>query len=327
MAGDNVSEAIEASDPRSVEAAELEVISSQASYDAFAAAARAIPADAVQECCADIVLAYENATRGVENVLGSALVVVNKLPGVNVEELSALPRIAQGLAFAALQVHKEVRAAPFGTLFERAQQLRRKLGKAADALAESSLLPVADVEDVRLHAHLDAVDECEALTALFQRHFKQIDGRSPVNATDLKEVEHVVQKLRAALGQPGEAKAEGGPALVQATEMRDRFWALLNVRHDLLWRCGAWLYGRAVDERVPPLPVRHTGLRHPRASVAEREAPRALARQRALSAAGSPARAASSTGAAARSLANQMGELWRKTKFLIRIGGETPPQG
>src|SRR5262245_28823962 len=191
MSGDDGLKAVEAPAPRTVEAAELEVISSQTSYDAFAAAARAVAQDALQECCADIVLAYETVTRGVENVLGSAVVIVGKLPSVNVEELSALPRIAQGLAFAALQVHRELEATPHGALFERALQLRRKLGKAADALAEAGLLPAAEVEEARLHARLDVADECAALATLFQKHAKQADGRSPVSAADLREAEHV----------------------------------------------------------------------------------------------------------------------------------------
>jgi len=148
--GVNKPEILETPSTPSVDATELESIGSQAAYDAFLADAKAIEPGFIEECCADIELTYQSVVRAVENVLGSGAVVVGRLPSVNVVELSMLPRLAQGLAFAALLVDRELQVASFGKMFERAQQLRRKLRKAADALAEARLLPDADVDEVWL---------------------------------------------------------------------------------------------------------------------------------------------------------------------------------
>ncbi|PTL85376.1 hypothetical protein [Vitiosangium sp. GDMCC 1.1324] len=308
------------------DAPELETISSQMAYDAFLTAAKAIEPGLIEECCADVVLTYHTVMRGVESVVGSGAVLVGKLPNVNVEELSMLPRLAQGLAFAALQVQRELQSASFGMLFERAQLLRRKLRKAADALAEANLLAEADIDEVRLQAPRELLEDCLALAALLRRNEARIAGRSPVTAPDIREAEQVAEKLRTLLGQQGDASDGGTPSLVKVIEMRDRFWTLLNQRHDMLWRCGAWLFGRAVDERVPPLPIRQSVVRKPRNAPPEREAMRKVAepRRSVSPPAIVPARVSPPAIVPVRESARHLGDLQRdlerKTRFLIRIG-------
>jgi len=314
--------------------AEIEGISSQAAYDAFLADAKAIEPGFVEECCADIALAYHCVTRGVENVLGGGAVVVGRLPSVNIVELSMLPRLVQGLAFAALQVNRELEAASFGKLFERAQYLRRKLRKAADALAEARLLPDADVNEVWLRGQYDALDDCLALAALLRRNEARIAGRSPVAASELAEAEQVAGKLRVMLGQQGVASDGGAPSLVRVIEIRDRFWTLLNQRYDVLWRCGAWLYGRAVEERVPPLPVRQALVGKARSAPVERAVPRSEPEQRPIMnppplvpTPVSPPVSPPSTAPmrdTARHLHDLQRDLERKARFLVRIGVVSP---
>ncbi|AFE05654.1 hypothetical protein COCOR_04136 [Corallococcus coralloides DSM 2259] len=236
--------------------AELEAIGSEPGYDVFLVPARALEG-AVEECRSNIALAFHNTKRGVESVLAREAEVA-ALPGVNVEELRELPLLAQGLAWAALRVQRDMRASSFGTLFDRAQQLRRKLLKTAEALAEASFLTAADVTAAHGEGHRDVVGDCLGLVALFRRHEEKLAGRSPVTPEDVNEVERVAQQLRALLAAPGEARDDGNsPLLFEATETRDRFWTLLTRRHDVLWRCGAWLFGRDVDMHVPPLLARH----------------------------------------------------------------------
>jgi hypothetical protein len=315
--------ALETSGSEQAEVSELKSISSQTSYDAFLVAAKALEPGVIEECCADVVLTYHNVVRGVETVLGSGLVIVGKLPNVNIQELSMLPRLAQGLAFATLQVQRELRNAPFGKLFERAQGLRRKLRKAADALAEAHLLSDADRDEVRLRGQREVLEDCLALVALFRRNEAGIAGRSPVSASDLREVEQVVQKLRVLLGQQGDGSDQGAPFIVRAAEMRDRFWTLLNQRHEVLWRCGAWLYGRAVDEYVPPLPVRQALVRKPPGAPFERGAPQAVREQQRSVLPPPPLLPGSAPlPVPART---PLGDLERKTKFLVRFG-VIPPQ-
>lgn len=313
------------------DASELESISSQSSYESFLAAASAIEPALIEECCADIVLAYANVTRGVESVLGSGAVVVGKLPNVNVVELSMLPRLVQGLAFAALQVQRELRSASFGMLFERAQQVRRKLRKAAEALAEANLLQDADIDEVRMYSQQSVLEDCLELAAVLRRNEARIAGRSPVLASDIHEAEQLVEKLRAMLGQQPEAGDGGGPSLLKVIELRDRFWTLLSQRHDVLWRCGVWLYGRAADERVPPLPVRQSVVRKPRSAPAERDTPRSpVEHRRSLSPPSFlPTRVSPPASVVPRDtmrhLKDLQRELERKTRFFIKMG-IIPPQ-
>ncbi|RYZ40730.1 MAG: hypothetical protein EOO71_14805 [Myxococcaceae bacterium] len=236
--------------------AELEAIGSQPGYDVFLAQARALQGS-VDECRSNIALAFHNTKRGVDSVLAHEAEVAT-LPGVNVEQLRELPLLAQGLAWAALQVQRDMRASAFGALFEKAQHLRRKLLKTAEALAEAAFLTPADVEASRGEGHRDVVGDCLGLVLLFRRNEAKLTGRSPVTPDDVDEVERVAEQLRALLAAPGEAREhEASPLLFEATEVRDRFWTLLTQRHDVLWRCGAWLFGRDVDMHVPPLQSRH----------------------------------------------------------------------
>ncbi len=312
--------------------AELEGIGSQMAYESFLAAAKALEPGLIEECTIDIVLAYQAVTIGVESVLGSGAVVVGKLPNVNVQELSMLPRLAQGLAFAALQVQRELQATSFGVMFERAQHLRRKLRKAADALAEARLLPDADIDEVRLNEQREVLEDCLGLVAVFRRNEAKISGRSPVMASDLREAEQVVEKLRVMLGQQKDPSEGGAPSLVKVIEMRDRFWTLLRQRYDVLWRCGAWLHGRAVDDRVPPLPSRQALVRRPRKAPVERETTRTAPEPRRSMnpPAIIPTRvnppASAPTREPGRHLSDLQRELERKTRFLVRMGVLPSPQ-
>ncbi|RKH69585.1 hypothetical protein D7W81_10740 [Corallococcus aberystwythensis] len=236
--------------------AELEALGSEPGYDAFLPPARALEG-AVEECRSNIALAFHNTKRGVDSVLAHEAEVAT-LPGVNVAELRDLPLLAQGLAFAALRVQRDMRASSFGSLFERAQQLRRKLLKTAEALAEASFLTASDVASAHGEGHRDVVGDCLGLVALFRQYEAKLAGRSPVTPEDVSEVERVAEQLRALLADPSEARdGANSPLLFEATETRDRFWTLLTRRHDVLWRCGAWLFGRDVDMHVPPLQARH----------------------------------------------------------------------
>ncbi|MDY7231402.1 hypothetical protein [Hyalangium rubrum] len=236
------------------EAAELEALGSQAAYEAFLAPAQALEASAVEECRADIALACYNVKQGVEHVLAQEA-VVSALPGVKLEELRSLPQLAQGLAFAALQVHRQLRAVSFRPLFEQALRARRKLLKAAEALAAVGLLPEDEVSSLS-GGRQNVVEDCLALTALLKRHEASISGRSPVTAADLEEAEQVATNLRQLLA-PWSGGESGAPApVLEASGLRNRFWTLLKQRYEVLWRCGAWLFGHEVEEHVPPLESR-----------------------------------------------------------------------
>jgi hypothetical protein len=238
--------------------AELEALGSKKAYDKFLSAARAVDSSAVEECRADVALAYHSVKRGLESLL-SQDAPLGRLPDVKLEELRTLPLLAQGLAFSVLQWHRHIEAASFGPLFEQAQRLRRKLLKAAEALAEAGLLADEDSQAVWHLSRHDVIGTCMAFSELLRRNEARVAGRSPVTAADLDEADQAVTQLRALLAPRGGPQGELTlPALVEAAQVRDRFWTLLKQRHDVLWRCGAWLYGREVELRVPPLQAVYT---------------------------------------------------------------------
>ncbi|HEX8700518.1 MAG TPA: hypothetical protein VF815_16835 [Myxococcaceae bacterium] len=294
------------------DAAELEALSSRSAYDTFLALAQAVEPRAVEECRADIALAYYNVRQGVDSVLGQES-AVSGLPNVRLEELHALPQLAQGLAFAALQVHKDLRAADFGPLFEQALHSRRKLLKAAEALAVAELLAESDVEALLSSGRHDVIEDCVSLAALLKRNAARIAGRSPVTSEEVTEAEQLASRLRGMLSPQGSGPGSGpAPALVAAA-LRDRFWTLLNQRHEVLWRCGAWLFGRAVDDHVPPLQARH---------VRARKAPEPRSERGAARAAVSALPSGEARSLSSQDVARAGGPDPRKVRFMIRVGAD-----
>jgi hypothetical protein len=128
------------------------------------------------------------------------------------------------------------------------------------------------------------------------------------------------------LGPQGDASDGGAPSLVKVIEMRDRFWRLLFQRYDVLWRCGAWLYGRMVDERVLPLPSRQSVFRKFQSVPVARDVTRTVSEQRRIvSPPLMPTRVSTPVRDSTRHLDDVQHELEWKTRFLVRIGA-IPPQ-
>jgi hypothetical protein len=110
------------------QAVRLESLASREAYEEFLSAARAVDAAALQECSADIPLAYDGVKRGVEDVLGHEAELA-QLPDVEVEELRSLPRLVQSLAYAVVQRQHSLRTG----------------GRAADGTP----LPLAEATELR----------------------------------------------------------------------------------------------------------------------------------------------------------------------------------
>src|SRR5512140_3823188 len=101
--------------------AELEALSSQQAYERFLGAAMAVDPSALEECQADVALVYYSINLGVSHVLARES-ELKGLPQLRVEDLQTLPELAQGLAFAVLQLYRNLQAASLGPLFERVQR-------------------------------------------------------------------------------------------------------------------------------------------------------------------------------------------------------------
>ena len=240
-------------------AAPADEIGSQAAYDLFLPHAQKLPADKISEYRADPQLAYQNVKRGVGNVLAELTRIKHELPSADIEAVRTLPQVAQGLIFSALQVNRD--AGSPGTieaLLNKAHPIRRKLLKSADALVESGVILDADLAPIRPgRGKVDTANDCVALAALFRKYEKKIAGKTAITAADVAESDEVGSKLQTLLRPKGTpADNRPAPALAIAVDNRNRFMTLVEQRHELMWRIGAWLWGHAVDEHVPPLQSR-----------------------------------------------------------------------
>jgi hypothetical protein len=246
--------------PAKVPAADpLQEIGSQAAYDLYFPKAQELPADKLSEYRADPQLAYQNIKRGTKSVLAELTRIKHELPLADIEAVRTLPQVAQGLLFAALQVNRDVGSpGTIEALLDRAHPIRRKLLKAADALAESGEIPEADVAPIRPgRGKVDMANDCVALAAVFRKHAKVIAGKTAITVADIAEADEVGSRLQTLLrtkGTPPDNRP--APALAAAVDVRNRFWTLVDRRHEDMWKIGAWLWGRAVDEHVPPLQSR-----------------------------------------------------------------------
>jgi hypothetical protein len=111
-------------------------------------------------------------------------------------------------------------------------------------------------------APADIAEDCVTLARTLAPH---VDTARRLAGKSKKKRAPSAKKLAAAAELGGElARAldagagpargsNGAPTLDDAKELRDRFWTLLLQRYQDVWRVGAYLFGRAVDERLPKL--------------------------------------------------------------------------
>jgi len=147
-------------------------------------------------------------------------------------------------------------------LLAQAHKLRALLLTSADVLVLAGILPAASVAKIRQgKGSIDTAGDCVALAALFTKHADAITGKVPVTASHLQAADAVGSRLLRVL-HPSSAKRPTDKELVAASDARDRLWTLFErTWEDHVWRAGAWLFGRDVDQFVPLLMSRVVGRR------------------------------------------------------------------
>jgi hypothetical protein len=98
---------------------------------------------------------------------------------------------------------------------------------------------------------------------VFNRHKAAIAGKHAITEEQVRQAAEVGSKLQTLVRDNKAVRERKTPqAVLDQVEIRNRFWTLLNARHDKLWRVGAWLAGRdRADEMVPPLQSRQAAPR------------------------------------------------------------------
>jgi hypothetical protein len=217
----------------------------------FLREALAIEAGEIVPLRADPARAEKNVRAGVTAVLAHAGHLAEHLPAVDLGELRSLPDLARCVVEAAR------RAGGGGDeerqLFAEADALRRSLRAAAQALVEAGVLPARDTAKLaRGRGAVDVGAECAALGALFQKRSDEVEGKTAIDPDQAARAVELGATLRTLLKPKGAAR-KPGPDGVSPADARDRLWTLLVMRHERLWAVGAYVYGHAVDEHVPPL--------------------------------------------------------------------------
>ncbi len=234
-------------------------VGSQEQYERFLPEAAKIPAAEVRPMRADVSLAIINARQGIDAVLAKADEIRAGLPKVSIPSIEAVADLSAAVAYAAGQVERF--APPPGDvreLLSRASKLRSLLLGSAEVLSVAGVIPAAQVAKIRAgHGGIDTAGDCVALAALFQKNAAAVKGKVAFTAADLKDAAEVGTRLLAVLRPKAAGKKPTAKELSAASEARDRLWTLFERSwENNVWRAGAWIHGRAVDDHVPSLQSR-----------------------------------------------------------------------
>ncbi|HEX4417070.1 MAG TPA: hypothetical protein VH165_04180 [Kofleriaceae bacterium] len=180
------------------------------------------------------------------------------MPGISIGQIESLSDLGQALQYANGRIERlvpitgEVKA-----LLTAASKLRANLLAKADVLVVDGIVPVATVAGIRKgRGPGDTAGDCIALAALFHEHAGALAGHVTVSAADIQAANDAGAKLLAAL-HPEAARRVPDKDLTAAVDARDRLWSLFEQTWEhQIWRPGAWLFGRDVDQHVPPLGAR-----------------------------------------------------------------------
>lgn len=228
-------------------------------FERFLPTAKAIPAEKIILCRADVALAHRNVAMGVGSVLALEDVVRRELPFVDIAHIRSLPELSIGVVYAATQVDRFLPSKELTSLLSRARDLRSLLLMAAEALAQAKLFDAHVVAKIRAgRGDIDAAKDCIELAALFTKHADALRGKTHISRAQVKEAAAVGADLIALL-KPSKLKLpkQVQQEVAEARDHRDRLWTLLDERHDTLRRVGAYLFGlRSLDSKVPTLQMR-----------------------------------------------------------------------
>lgn len=205
-------------------------------------------------CRINLGSAYHNVVEGVRNVLKERGRLESELPGLNLDHVQSLPELVLAVMYAADQaeqtVPKQTRA-----MISSGGELRGKLLIAARALAASNLVPSHEVAHIQKGSgYIDLADDLIALATLFNKHARKIAGKTAITSADIQEAMELGTELRKTLRPKATRKNSPDADTARAIEHRDRLFALLVYRYDLVRRAGAWLFGLdEVGKLVPAL--------------------------------------------------------------------------
>ena len=181
--------------------------------------------------------------------------------GVTPAQVQSVWELVLALAFATSAVHRLMRKSPgeIRVKLKRGRQLRRAILHALESCHELELISADDINHLREGSGaIDAAQDLIDGAAAFHRLQLVLANKTPITPELLREAQLLGVELLGALKPASVAPdAELPPELAQAVDARDRLWTLLLQLHEaFVWKVGAQLYGKEVDEYVPRLQAR-----------------------------------------------------------------------
>lgn len=228
--------------------------------DRFQPAARKLHAKQVKHCRADLDIVHHNLARGLEAVLAHEDHVRKALPEIDLDELRDVLDLSLALRIAASAARERQRSrGALPKMLAEARRLRKVLLLSAETLALTGILDGYVISKIRGgNGPFDTAMDCIELGEIYFANAEKIRGKSPVTDDDVRAISAIGQELQTRL-TPMKAERPPDPESLAAIELRDRLWTLLLQRHETLWKVGAYLFGFAVESRVPPLQTRKPG--------------------------------------------------------------------
>jgi hypothetical protein len=222
-------------------------------YRHFLPLAQRLPAEDVPARGGDVMLARSNIERGVDAIRPHTDRIPKLLPAIDFNALIELPAVALALIHADGRVPEEFSAGEIDAAFSRVSGLRELTLKYLEVAAGLGLLPEGRVRAIRTgKGKLDNARDCVAIAGVFHEFESALEGKHPFGEEQLKELSTTGTWLVQAITPTGGAKAPA--ARSEHAVIRDRFWKLLDDRHNDLRTVGVALFGiKHVDEHVPPL--------------------------------------------------------------------------
>lgn len=239
-------------------------VGSQQQFDRYLPVAALIPESEIEILRGDVSLVLVNAQTGADAVLARIDEVREALPKVSVPAIENITDLGLALAFAAGQIERYAApASDVRAMISRASQLRTLLLGTADMLALAGVLPAPTVKKIREgRGSIDTAGDCVALAALYQENAAAVHGKVPFTTAEVAEAADVGSRLLAVLRPEAAARKPATKEVLDAATARNQLWTLFErTWENEIWRSGAWLFGRDVDEHVPPLLSRVVGKR------------------------------------------------------------------
>ncbi|MDI1434664.1 hypothetical protein [Polyangium sorediatum] len=224
-----------------------------AAYTHFLSLAEALPAEDVLMRSGDVSIALTNVRRGVDAIRPHVAQIPKLLPKVAVHELLELPALALALLHADGRITKATSTREIDAALSRVGPLRDLTLTYLEIVAELGLIAKDRVRAIRTgKGKLDNARDCIDIAGLFREVAPTLAGKHPFSDEQLDELAKTGTWLVQTLKPASTTRAKRTrPA---AAMVRDRFWKLVEDRHDQLRTVGVALFGiRNVDEHVPPL--------------------------------------------------------------------------